>query len=73
MLIQFQIIPASYQNEAKRIHIPGLPDEIVPSSPEDIRIPVPPSGMASPISGLASPAEPAIPLNHDDYPLKDED
>jgi 6-phosphofructo-2-kinase/fructose-2,6-biphosphatase 4 len=54
-----QIIPASYQNEAKRIPIPGLAEEIIPGSPEDIRIPVPPSGIASPIDGLGTPAEPA--------------
>ncbi|RAL60922.1 hypothetical protein DID88_010247 [Monilinia fructigena] len=35
-----EIIPASYQNEAKRIHIEGLAPEIIPGSPEDIRIPV---------------------------------
>ncbi len=57
-----EIIPAAYQNEAKRIYIPGLDPGIVPSSPEDIRIPVPPtagdSGTMSPIPGLSSPAEP---------------
>lgn len=50
-----QIIPASYQNEAKRIHIPDLPPEIIPGSPEDIKIPVPPSGYVSPMSSLGSP------------------
>jgi 6-phosphofructo-2-kinase/fructose-2,6-biphosphatase 4 len=54
-----QIIPASYQNEAKRIHIPGLNPELVPGSPEDIKIPVPPSGVVSPMSGLGTPAEPS--------------
>jgi 6-phosphofructo-2-kinase / fructose-2,6-biphosphatase 4 len=34
-----EIIPAAYQNEAKRIHIPGLDPAMVPGSPEDIRIP----------------------------------
>lgn len=55
-----EIIPAAYQNEAKRIHIPGLDPKYIPSSPEDIRIPVqgPPSGALSPITGLSSPAEP---------------
>jgi 6-phosphofructo-2-kinase / fructose-2,6-biphosphatase 4 len=54
-----EIIPAAYQNEAKRIHIPGLDPSMVPNSPEDIRIPVsPPSGPLSPIPGLSSPAEP---------------
>ncbi len=50
-----QIIPASYSNEIKRIHIPGLPDNLVPGSPEDIRIPVPPSGVVSPMAGLGTP------------------
>lgn len=56
-----EIIPAAYQNEAKRVHIPGLDPKIIPSSPEDIRIPVPgsPSGPCSPIPGLGSPGEPA--------------
>jgi 6-phosphofructo-2-kinase/fructose-2,6-biphosphatase 4 len=34
---------------------------MIPGSPEDIRIPVPPSGTLSPISGLGTPAEPANP------------
>lgn len=51
-----EIIPASYNNSAKRIHIPDLPSRLVPGSPEDIKIPVPPSGAISPVSGLASPA-----------------
>ncbi|PGH14448.1 hypothetical protein AJ79_03091 [Helicocarpus griseus UAMH5409] len=46
-----EIIPASYNNEAKRIHIPDLPPEIIPASPEDIKIPVPPSGVVSPMPG----------------------
>ncbi|KAK4204335.1 putative 6-phosphofructo-2-kinase/fructose-2,6-biphosphatase [Triangularia verruculosa] len=37
-----EIIPAAYQNEAKRVHIPGLDPKMIPGSPEDIRIPVPP-------------------------------
>lgn len=59
-----EIIPAAYQNEAKRIHIPGLDPEIIPGSPEDIKIPVPggsgvPSGQLTPIhGGIASPASP---------------
>lgn len=57
-----EIIPASYQNEAKRIHIPDLAPEMIPGSPEDIRIPVPPSGTLSPMSGLGTPAEPANPI-----------
>ncbi|KAM3073429.1 hypothetical protein ACMFMG_004675 [Clarireedia jacksonii] len=57
-----EIIPASYQNEAKRIHIEGLAPEIIPGSPEDIRIPVPPSGVASPMS-MSSIGTPAMPLS----------
>jgi len=53
-----QIIPASYNNEAKRIHIPDLPPEIIPVSPEDIKIPVPPSVVVSPmLGGLDGPLE----------------
>jgi 6-phosphofructo-2-kinase/fructose-2,6-biphosphatase 4 len=54
-----EIIPAAYQNEAKRIHIPGLDPKTIPGSPEDIRIPVPasPGGNLSPIPGLSSPVE----------------
>lgn len=39
-----EIIPASYNNEATRIMIPGIDDIMIPASPEDIKIPVPPSG-----------------------------
>jgi 6-phosphofructo-2-kinase / fructose-2,6-biphosphatase 4 len=53
-----EIIPAAYQNEAKRIHIPGVDPKTIPGSPEDIRIPVPASGSMSPIPGMSSPAEP---------------
>ncbi|RMJ26729.1 6-phosphofructo-2-kinase [Aspergillus sp. HF37] len=66
-----EIVPESYQNEARRIHIPDLPPEIIPASPEDIKIPVPPSGMTTPLplgspqdgaatpqSGLRTPREP---------------
>jgi hypothetical protein len=58
-----EIIPAAYQNEARRIHIPGIDPKIIPSSPQDIRIPVIPgfaSGNLSPIPGLSTPAEPAV-------------
>lgn len=60
-----EIIPAAYQNEAKRIHIPGLDPLMVPSSPEDIRILVPgspPGGTLPPIPGLSSPTEPTEPV-----------
>ena len=51
-----EIIPAAYQNEAKRIHIPNLPEKLVPGSPEGIHMPVPPSGMVTPFSGIGTPA-----------------
>ncbi|KGO63748.1 Bifunctional 6-phosphofructo-2-kinase/fructose-2, 6-bisphosphate 2-phosphatase [Penicillium italicum] len=50
-----EIVPESYQNEAQRIHIPDLPVEMIPASPEDLKIPVPPSGVVSPTQGLGSP------------------
>ena len=53
-----EIIPASYNNEAKRITIEGLPEDLIPGSPEDIKIPVPPSGAISPMSGLSTPQMP---------------
>ena len=53
-----EIIPASYNNEATRILIPGLPEETIRSSPEDLKIPVspsqPPSGVVTPMR-LGSP------------------
>ncbi|KAK2048806.1 6-phosphofructo-2-kinase [Colletotrichum somersetense] len=56
-----EIIPAAYQNEAKRIHIPGIDPKITPSSPEDVSIPVsasdPASGNLSPVPGLSSPVK----------------
>ncbi|THC90210.1 hypothetical protein EYZ11_010324 [Aspergillus tanneri] len=53
-----EIIPESYQNEARRIHIPGLPTEIIPGSPEDIKIPVPPSEVPTPlVGGIGTPKE----------------
>ncbi|KAI1260003.1 6-phosphofructo-2-kinase-domain-containing protein [Xylariaceae sp. FL1019] len=61
-----EIKPAAYQNEAKRIQIPGLDPKTVPGSPEDIRIPVPDSGSGAetpaelPGGGLSSPAEPVV-------------
>jgi 6-phosphofructo-2-kinase/fructose-2,6-biphosphatase 4 len=50
-----QIIPSSYNNVAKRIKIPGLPDKMVPGSPEDIKMPVLLSGAVSPFSGIGTP------------------
>ena len=51
-----EIIPASYNNEAKRVNIPGVPEDIIPHSPEGLKIPAPPSGWATPMPGLGSPA-----------------
>lgn len=69
-----EIIPAAYQNEAKRIHIPGLDPGLFPGSPGDIRADLtggstgakasgsgsgPSSGQMSPIpGGMSSPAVP---------------
>ncbi len=47
-----EIIPAAYQNEAKRIHIPGLDPSMVPDIPDDEKSPVP--GGSLPASGLIS-------------------
>ncbi|OTA87665.1 hypothetical protein M434DRAFT_135543 [Hypoxylon sp. CO27-5] len=59
-----EVIPGAYQNDAKRIHIPGLDPRTVPGSPEDIRIPVPDSGSETPAplpgGGLSAPAVPPI-------------
>lgn len=60
-----EIIPASYNNEATSIPIPDLPPEIIPPSPENLKIPVPPSeapsGTATPMT-LGSPnARPGTP------------
>ncbi|KAI4235150.1 MAG: hypothetical protein L6R40_006549 [Gallowayella cf. fulva] len=53
-----EIIPASYNNESSSIPIPDLPPQIIPPSPEDLKIPVPPSeapsGTATPMN-LGSP------------------
>ncbi len=52
-----EIIPAAYQNKAKRIDIIGLDPRTIPGSPEDIRIPVAnePSANLTPIPGMSSP------------------
>lgn len=52
-----EVIPASYNNEATRIKIPGIHEDMIPSSPEDIKIPVPPSGSITPmgLDTLTSP------------------
>ena len=66
-----EIIPASYNNEASRIAIRGLPKDIIPSSPEDIKIPVPPSGTITPMP-LDTPSKTvtASPQNPVGSPLK---
>ena len=51
-----EIIPASYNNSAKRIHIPELSQNLVPGSPEGLHMPAPPSGTISPMSGMGTPA-----------------
>ncbi|KAJ5822884.1 Bifunctional 6-phosphofructo-2-kinase/fructose-2 6-bisphosphate 2-phosphatase [Penicillium robsamsonii] len=56
-----EIVPESYQNEAQRIHIPDLPEEIVLAPPGDLKIPVPPSGVVSPTQGLGTPEGQATP------------
>lgn len=33
-----EIIPAAYQNEAKRIHIPGLDPGLLPNSPDGMKL-----------------------------------
>ncbi|KAH8177447.1 6-phosphofructo-2-kinase domain-containing protein [Sarocladium implicatum] len=67
-----EIMPAAYQNEAKRVHVPGLDPKILPGSPDDIKIPLtvvsaPASGQVSGVAsgqlspipgGIGSPAEP---------------
>lgn len=56
-----EIIPASYNNNSKHIHIPELPRKLVPGSPEDIKIPVPtPSGSISP-ANIGTPARSGSP------------
>ena len=73
-----EIIPASYNNEATRIKIPNLPSDTIPGSPEDIKIPVPPSGSITPMtldtpskSGMNSPRQATIPpLNGMGIPLE---
>ncbi|KAI0525680.1 bifunctional 6-phosphofructo-2-kinase/fructose-2,6-bisphosphate 2-phosphatase [Xylaria bambusicola] len=70
-----EIIPAAYQNEARRIHIPGLDPNTVPGSPEDIRIPVPESRGGTdtpsllPDPAISTPVEPKS-LNFDRPPEK---
>lgn len=68
-----EIIPAAYQNEAKRVHIPGLDPNLLPASPDIMQTPlqgisvpaggagsIPGSGQMSPIAGGMS--SPSVPL-----------
>ncbi|RDA83310.1 hypothetical protein CP532_6550 [Ophiocordyceps camponoti-leonardi (nom. inval.)] len=73
-----EIIPAAYQNEAKRIHIPGLDPRLLPGSPDDITVPLRMAGASAsgkessggslPSSGQMSPiagggmGSPALPV-----------
>ncbi len=52
-----EIIPAAYQNDAKRIQIEGLDPRTIPGSPEDIRIPVAsePAANLPSIPGMNTP------------------
>ena len=52
-----EIIPAAYQNDAKRIQIEGLDPRTIPGSPEDIRILVAsePAANLPPIPGMSTP------------------
>jgi len=52
-----EIIPAAYQNDAKRIQIEGLDPRTIPGSPEDIRIPMTsePAANLPPIPGMSTP------------------
>lgn len=56
-----EIVPAAYQNEAKRVHIPGLESTTNPSSPDmglqTAESSMPPSG---PASGQMSPIPPGL-------------
>lgn len=59
-----EILPASYNNIAKRIMIPGVPDHILPNSPEAVGMPMLGEGFVSPFpigSGLGTPAIGATP------------
>lgn len=51
-----EIMPGSYENITDRIHIPGLPNHMLPGSPENLEMPIVSSGAETPISGLGTPA-----------------
>lgn len=51
-----EIIPASYNNSAKRIYVEGLHPRLLPGSPEGVEMRAPPSGTVSPMpGGLGTP------------------
>lgn len=50
-----EIIPAAYQNEAKRIHIPGLDKGVLPNSPDGMKLLA--AGGSLPQTGAASRPE----------------
>lgn len=58
-----EVIPAAYQNEARRLHIPGLDPEMIPGSPDGMKLlaagsSVPPSRPESlPASGQMTPQQ----------------
>ena len=59
-----EIMPASYHNEATRIFIPDLPEDLIPGSPQDIQIPVASDGSVTPMTNVGSPVEGARSPKH---------
>lgn len=51
-----EIIPAAYQNEAKRIHIPGLDAQLLLSSPDLVHTPVRGTGTPGGADAVGSSA-----------------
>ncbi|TLD12564.1 uncharacterized protein PgNI_02789 [Pyricularia grisea] len=67
-----EIIPAAYQNEAKRIHIPGLDPRIVPGTPDLVRMTDSGAGTPSaglPVSPLPEPAMSDEQATHETQPF----
>ncbi|KAI5289107.1 hypothetical protein KEM54_004395 [Ascosphaera aggregata] len=52
-----EIIPGSYHNTAKKIHIPNLPPDIIAASPEGMKTPGLVSGTSTPMPVLDEAAE----------------
>lgn len=61
-----EIIPAAYQNEAKRIHIPGL-DPVLPNSPDGMKLLA--AGGSLPQSGAAASRPESLPASGQLTPL----